>query len=116
MEVNRIHLMIHKDGLVPAGVYKAEGFFKAYDVYVEMGCSSAKVTKTYHKNDIVKVPHDTYCLFYEKLSLEFNLYLIEMFFNSISKPKRVLFLDSNIFTLNKVIGKDKVQELYEKLK
>lgn len=115
MKTNRIHLMIHKDGLIPAGVYKAEGFFKTYDVYVEMGCSSAKVTKTYRKNDIVKIPHDTYCLFYEKLSLDFNIYLIKMFFKSISKPKRRQFLDSNIFTLNKVIGKDKVQEFYEKL-
>lgn len=59
MKINRIHLMIHKDGLIPTGVYKAEGFFKTYDVYVEMGCSSAKVTKTYRKNDIVKIPHNT---------------------------------------------------------
>lgn len=50
VKVKRIHLMIHKDGLVPAGVYKAEGFFKAYDVYMNGDFFTNSVTKTFRKS------------------------------------------------------------------
>lgn len=52
VKVNRIQKMIKKSGLVPAGVYKAEGFFKAYDVYMNgeslMKCEGCSI-KQAHK-------------------------------------------------------------------
>ncbi len=116
VKVNRIQKMIKKSGLVPAGVYKAEGFFKAYDVYLNGESLRVTVTKTFRKKEIVRLPHDTYCLFYEKLPLKFNLYLIRAYLNELSRAKKLEFLDFNIFTLNKVIGKDKVEEFYKEIK
>lgn len=116
VKVNRIQKMIKKSGLVPAGVYKAEGLFKAYDVHMNGVTLTTTVTKTFRKNEIVKLPHDTYCLFYEKLPLKFNLYLIRAYLNELSRTKKIAFLDFNILSLNKIIGKDNVEEFYKEIK
>ena len=116
IKTNRIQNMIKKSGLVPAGVYKAEGFFKAYDVHMRGESITTTSTKTFRKKEIVRLPHDTYCLFYEKLSLKFNLYLIRAYLNELNKAKKLEFLDFNVFTLNKVIGKDNVEKLYKEIK
>lgn len=105
VKVNRIQKMVHKDGLLPVGTYKAEGRFKSYYVYIDGQYSSVKVSRTYHKNEIVNISHDTYCLFYEKLSEETNCYLVECYLNEVSKTRRQEFFQRNNHTLQIVLGK-----------
>ncbi len=115
MEVNRIHLMIHKDGLIPVGTYEAEGRFKSYYVYLEGKYSSVRVSKTYHKNEMLTISHGrTYCLFYEKLTKETNFNLVTAYLKEISKPKRREFFQRNNHTLQIVLGEEYLEKLKEK--
>lgn len=97
--------MITKSGLIPKGTYKAEGRFKSYYVYLDGVYSSVKVSKTYHKGEVINIPHDTYCLFYEKLTEEDNYKLVEAYLKEISKTRRQEFFQRNNHTLQIVLGK-----------